>query len=96
MKHSKNGHYLAGHRLPAEKISPIAAARIYFNLIEKDGAYWLNGQPRKLDYIMRETNRLRLRDKLPQVDFNPAWRVPEILPFPMAISPEYAAPPAHG
>lgn len=82
----KHDPYLSGGRLPPEKLNPLNVAKHYLNLIhrpprlvEKNGAYWLDGVPVNLAAIMQETNRLLMYDHKPQIDLNPIWVVPEVI-----------------
>lgn len=84
----KHDPFILGGKLPSERANPLSVAKHYLNLIhrsprlvEKNGAYWLDGTPVNLNDIMQETNRLRLYDNKPQIDSNPAWLVPEVIPM---------------
>lgn len=84
----KHEPWFPGGIIPNEKPNPISVAKHYLNLIgrsprlvERNTAYWLDGRPATITDIMRETNRLRLHDGKRQLDFNPAWVIPEIIPL---------------
>lgn len=84
----KHDPWIAGGRIPVDKPNPISVAKHYLNLIhreprliERDGAFWLDGAPRHLNYVMQETNKLLVQDGKPQIDINPDWRVAEVIPI---------------
>lgn len=62
---------------PAGKPNPLATAMHHLGsrFGERGDTFYLDGRPVNLADVMRETNRLRAGQGLPQLDANPSWVV---------------------
>ncbi len=62
---------------PPQKLNPIVVAAHWLSgrFEERPAGYYLDGQPAKLNRIMRETNRLLKENGQPQIGTNPTWLV---------------------
>lgn len=59
------------------KPNPIDTARLWLGtrLAERDGGFWLDGLPTRLDAVIRETNRLLKAAGMETLRGSPAWEV---------------------
>jgi hypothetical protein len=61
--------------MPKGKPDPIAFAHFWLGgrLEERDGAFYLDDKPAKLDQVMRAANGMARQNGRAQITINPAW-----------------------